>query len=97
LRVNPENTEKKKLTQRRKGAKEREKPEIAAKRHKTHKKEDLKFGKRTFTAAVWIGLKLSGSMTTARLSSYDSVFFELFAPFRGHSVFVLPLRLCGFA
>jgi hypothetical protein len=36
----------------RKGAKEREKPEIAAKRHKTHKKEDLKFGKRTFTAAV---------------------------------------------
>jgi len=46
------------LTQRRKGAKEREKPEIAAKRHKTHKKEALKFGKRTFIAAVWIGLKL---------------------------------------
>jgi hypothetical protein len=38
----------------RKGAKEREKPEIATKKHKTHKKEDLKFGKRTFTAAVWI-------------------------------------------
>jgi len=35
----------------RKGAKD-EKPQIAAKRHKTHKKEDLKFGKRTFTAAV---------------------------------------------
>src|SRR5260370_29790590 len=33
---------KKNLTQRRKGAKERENPEIAAKRHKMHKKEDLK-------------------------------------------------------
>jgi hypothetical protein len=42
------------LTQSRKGVKKREKPEIAAKRHKTRKKEDLKFGKRTFTAAVWI-------------------------------------------
>jgi hypothetical protein len=81
----------------REDAKEREKPEIAAKRHKTHKKGDLKFGKRTLTAAVWIGLKRSGSMTTARLSSYDSVFFELFAPFRGYSVSVLPLRLGGFA
>jgi hypothetical protein len=57
----------------------------------------LKFGKRTFTAAVWIGLQLSGSMTTARLSSYDSVFSELFAPFRGYSSFrftFAPLRLC---
>jgi hypothetical protein len=35
-------------------AKVREKPEIAAKRHKTHKKVDLKFAKRTFTAALWI-------------------------------------------
>jgi hypothetical protein len=42
-------------------------------------------------------LKLSASMATAGLSSYDLVFFALFAPFRGYSVFVSPLRLGGFA
>jgi hypothetical protein len=44
----------KNLTQRGKGAKIREKAEIAAKRHKTHKKVDWKFGKLTFTAPLRI-------------------------------------------
>jgi hypothetical protein len=45
------------------------------KRHKTHKKVDLKFGKRTFSAALWI----DGYHTTVVL---QFSFFELFAPFR---------------
>jgi len=73
------------LTQR---AKVREKSEIAAKRHKTHKKVDLKFGKRTFTAALWI----DGYHTTVVL---QFSFFELFAPFRGY--FCLLSFLCVFA
>jgi hypothetical protein len=40
----------------------------------------LKFGEQTFTCGVMDRLKLSESMATTLLSSYDSAFFELFAP-----------------
>jgi hypothetical protein len=58
-----------------------------------HKKEN--FGKRNLRCGAMDRFKLSESVATMRLSSYGSVFFELFAPFRGY--LCLSPFLCVFA
>jgi hypothetical protein len=69
------------------GTKERQKTEIAAKRHKTHKKADLGFVKRTFTAPLWN----DGNFLDRWLSHGCRLtiqFFELFVPFCGYFWFL---------